>query len=183
MKRLACALLFWLAFALASSAQQTPADAPASKEDVEKYMQVVHSRDMVDKMVDAMSKPMHDMIHQQYLQNSDKLPADFEARMNKVLDRMYKDLPWDAVLQSMVPIYQKHFTKGDIDALLVFYEGPAGQKLLREMPAITAELMQSMLPVLQKNIEGIQRTLTQEMNAMIDENAPKSQPTEAPSKH
>lgn len=141
-------------------------------------MQVVNSRDMVNKTINAMSKPMHDMIHQQYLKNSDKLPADFEARMNQRLDQMLKDLPWNDLLQTMVPIYQKHFTKGDIDALVAFYGGPTGQKILREMPAITAELMQSMMPILQKNIESMNRTLTQEMTAMMNGDTSKSQPAQ-----
>jgi hypothetical protein len=178
MKKMAAALVFWFAFALVSAAQQTSADSPASKEDVERYMQVVKSQDMVNETINAMSKPMHDMIHQEYLKNSDKLPADFEARMNQRMDQMFKDLPWNDLLQTMVPIYQKHFPKGDIDALVAFYGGPTGQKILKEMPAITAELMQSMMPILQKNIEAMNRTLMQEMTAMMNSNATKSQPAQ-----
>jgi len=176
MKKLACALRFYFAFALLSAAQQSATDAPASRDDVARYMQVVNSRDRVNKTINAMSKPMHDMIHQQYLQNSDKLPADFEVRTNQKLDQTSKDLPWDDLLQTMVPIYQKHFTKGDIDALVAFYGGPTGQKVLREMPAITAELIQSMMPMLQKNIESMNHALTQEMTAMMKEDGSKNQP-------
>jgi uncharacterized protein len=155
-------------------AQQNAADAPASKEDVERYLQVMHSREMMTKVVDAMSKPMHDMIHQQYLKNQDKLPPDFEARMNKRTDEMLKSFPWDDFIESMVPVYQKHFTKGDLDALVAFYETPTGQKLLRELPEISAEAMQQMMPLLQKSIENTQKELQEDIAAMIKESQSKT---------
>jgi len=127
---------------------QQAADAPASKEDVEKYFQVMRSREMLDKVIEAMSKPMQQMIHEQCERGKVKLPPDCEAQMNKIIEGMWKQMPWDEMLQAMVPTYQKHFTKGDIDALVAFYGSPIGQKVLREMPAITAEAMESMMPVL-----------------------------------
>jgi hypothetical protein len=168
-----------LAFGWIAGAQEGAADAPASKEDVEKYLQVMHSQDMVGKMVDAMAKPMHQMIHQQYLKDKDKLPADFEARMNRMMDESMKTFPWDEMIQSMVPVYQKHFTKGDIDALVAFYSTPTGQKLLQEMPAVTAEAMQSMMPLLQKHVEAMNERMQQEIAAMkkeSDEKAKKKAP-------
>ncbi len=40
---------------------------------------------------------------------------------------MYKTFPWDDFLESMVPVYQKHFPKGDVDTLMAFYSTPTGQ--------------------------------------------------------
>jgi hypothetical protein len=125
-------------------------------------------------MVDAMSKPMRGMIHQQYLKNQDKLPPDFPARMNKITDDMLKNFPWGDLIDSMIPVYQKHFTKGDIDALVAFYETPTGQKLLRVLPEITAESMQQMMPLLQKSVENTQRELQEDITAMIKESRSKT---------
>jgi uncharacterized protein len=166
-KKLLCAAVLCMCLSGSGVAQQNAADAPASKEDVERYLQVMHSREMVNKIVDAMSKPMHDMIHQQYLKNQDKLPPDFEARMNKRADEMLKSFPWNDLIDSMVPVYQKHFTKGDIDALVTFYGTTTGQKVLRELPAITAESMQQMMPMLQKSIENTQKYLQEDIAAMV----------------
>jgi len=135
------------------AAQQTPADTPATKEDVQRYLQIMHSREMMAKMVEAMSKPMHQMVHDQYLKDKDKLPPDCEARMNKMTDDMFKTMPWDDMLDAMAPVYQKHFTKGDVDALVAFYSTPTGQKLIKELPEITAEAMQEITPLLRKSID------------------------------
>jgi hypothetical protein len=133
----------------------------------------MHSREMMTKMVDAMAKPMHQMMHDQYEKDKDKLPADFEARMNKVMDDYLKSFPWDEILQSMVPVYQKHFTKGDVDHLVAFYSTPTGQKLIREMPAITAEAMQVMMPILRDRIDVMTRDVQQQVAEMIKQSEAK----------
>jgi uncharacterized protein len=173
MNRIFLALIACLAFAMSGVAQQSPADAPATKEDVQKYLDVMRSREMIAQMLDAMSKPMHQMMHEQYLKDKDKLPADFEARMNKMMDDMMKGFPWDEILQSMVPVYQKHLTKGDIDAIVAFYSAPAGQKLLREMPAMMAETMQTMMPLLRKHIEAMTARMQGQVAQMLKESGAK----------
>ena len=75
----------------AGRAQQNPADAPPTQADVEKYMQVMHSREMIDQMLDSMSKPMHQMVHETYVKDQDKLPADFETRINRMMDDMLRN--------------------------------------------------------------------------------------------
>ena len=75
----------------------------------------------MSKMIDAMMKPMHQMIHEQYEKDKDKLPTDFEARSNKVIDDYLKKFPWDEIVQAMVPVCtKKHLTKGDVDHLVAF---------------------------------------------------------------
>src|SRR5215469_344977 len=81
---------------------QTASDAPATKEDIQKYLDMMHSREMMAKMVEAMSAPMHKMLHEQYLKEKDKLPPDFEARMTAMIDDWMKSFPWDEMLDSMV---------------------------------------------------------------------------------
>lgn len=160
-------------------AQQNPADAPATKEEIQKYLQVMHSREMMGKIVDAMSKPMHQMMHEQYLKDRDRLPADFEARMNKMMDEMLKSFPWDEMLDAMVPVYQKHLTKGDVDALVAFYSTPTGQKLIKEMPEITAEAMQEMMPLMRKSMDQMTQRMQEEIAAMVRGSESKSGKTGA----
>jgi hypothetical protein len=161
------------------SAQQNPADAQATKEDVRQYLQIMHSREMMAKMADAMSKPMHQMMHEQYLKDKDKLPADFEARMNKMMDEMFKSFPWDEMLDAMVPVYQKHLTKGDVDALVAFYSTATGQKLIKEMPEITGEAMQEMMPLMRRSMDQMTHRMQEEVAAMVRESERKSGKTGA----
>ena len=153
---------------------QTGSDAPASKEDVERYLNAVHSHEMMKQMMAAMSKPMHQMVHEQFMKDKDKLPADFEQRMTKIMDDMTNDMPFDEMLDAMIPAYQKHFTKGDIDALIAFYSAPTGQKMLREMPSIMADAMESMQPIMRRAIDKMTNRVQDEMAEMIKESEQKS---------
>ncbi len=165
MKRLLVITVFCL-FAACCFAQESD-QTPASRADIMTYFETIHSHDMMDKMVDAMLKPMHELIHDQYLKNQSKLPNDFEERMTRRMDDMYKKMPWDQMMDAMIPAYQKHFTKGDINALLAFYSSPTGQKLLRDMPAITSESLESMMPILRNYIEEMHSKLEQETSDMV----------------
>jgi hypothetical protein len=169
MRRSLIAVILFLAFSWNGLAQQTDADTPATKEDVQRYLDVMHSHDMMQQMIEAMSKPLHKMLHEDYLKNKDKLPPDFEARMNQMMDDMLKSIPFDEMMQAMVPTYQKHFTKGELNALVVFYGSPTGQKILHEMPAISAEAMESMMPIMRRNIGRIMQTVQQETAEMLKE--------------
>lgn len=46
-----------------------------------------------------------------------------------------------ALLDTMVPIYDRHFTLADLTELLRFYETPAGERLLEVTPLITRDAM------------------------------------------
>lgn len=151
MKRFALLLCLLLSFGSTAVAQQsqTASDAPASKEDIERYFDAMHVRDMMKSTMDTMTKQMHQVTHGM-LQKQSSLPPDAEARLDKTTDEMFKNLPIDDLIQVMIPVYQKHLTKGDVDALVAFYSTPTGQKMIKELPAITAESMQASSGILQK---------------------------------
>ncbi len=99
-----------------------------------------------------------------------------------MMDDMLQNMPFDEIMQSMAPIYQKHFTKGDIDNLVAFYSTPTGDKVLREMPAIMAEAMQNMMPVMSKYMETVQARVKKETDLMIAESQKKPN-AKAPATH
>ena len=157
-------LLALVCFALTLPAlAQSGDDVPATREDIQRYLSVVHSQKMMQQMVDAMSKPMHQMIHDEFVKDQDTLAPDFEARMNQMMDDMLKDAPWDKIQNAMIPVYQKHFTHGDVRALIAFYSTPTGQKILNEMPAIMSDAMQSMIPIMQQYTENVTRRMQDAM--------------------
>ena len=164
-----------LCFALSTAfAQSADPNAPATKEDIENYLNVMHAHEMMAQMTESMSKPMHEMVHQQYTKDKDKLPADFEDRMNKMMDAMFRDMPWDQMLEAEVPVYERHFTKGDVNALVAFYSSPTGQKMMRELPAIMSETMESIMPLIQKQVETIRERVEQDFAQALNDSGKKN---------
>jgi uncharacterized protein len=167
MRTVLCILICTLAMATAGVGQTVDDQTPATREDVERYLQAIHSHDMMKQMVRAMSAPMHKLIHEQFEKDKDKLPADFEARMQKFMDDSLNEMPFDEMMQAMIPAYQKHFSKGDINSLVAFYGSPTGQKVLRELPAIMAEAMEAMTPIMRKQMDAMNDRMQKEVAAMI----------------
>ena len=166
--------LFLVSFPTIGAAQQSASDSPATKEDVEKYLEVTHARAMMKQVMDVVSKQTHQMVHEQLSKDLDKLPPDFESRMNKMTDDMLKTFPVDEMLDAMIPVYQKHWTKGDVEAMVAFYSTPTGQKILRELPSTMAEAMQAMQPIMQKKMNGMLERVQQEVAQMVKDSKAKS---------
>lgn len=169
MKRFALLLVVVFLLGSATFAQQNLADAPASKADVERYLDVVHTRDLMTTMMDAMSKQVHQMIGEQ-LKKQGGLTPEAQAQVNKMMDDVIKSIRTDDLLDAMIPVYQKHFTKGNIDDLIAFYSTPTGQKLVKELPAITTEAMQAATPVYQKIMADTLQRLEAQMTQLRKEN-------------
>jgi len=173
MKRYLVISVFCLAFSCNGLAQDSAANTPATKEDIQRYLDAMHTHQMMQDMLSAMAKPLHQEMSEQFAKDKDKLPADFEAHMNKMIDDLLKDMPFDEMMQAAVPVYQKHFTKGDIDSLVAFYSSPTGQKILREMPAIMSESMQAMMPIMRQSLDKVNQRVQAEVTEMLKNNQKK----------
>jgi uncharacterized protein len=142
---------------------QTADTDPATKDDIILYLQTMHTHDLIHRVMEVQSKTMQQAVHDQ-LAKQKELPADFEPRMNKMMDEMYKSLPWDDMMQAMIPAYQNHFTHGDIMAMNAFYSSPVGQKVLEELPAVMQEGMQQIMPLLSKWVDQWKGRMQQEFS-------------------
>jgi hypothetical protein len=75
-------------------------------------------------------------------------------------------MPVDELIDVMIPVYQKHFTKGDMDALVAFYSSPTGEKMVKEMPAIMSESMQAASGILQEMMAKMTQRVNDEIAQM-----------------
>ena len=148
-------------------AQVSAEDSPATSADVERYFQIVKSHDMMKTLMATMTQSMHQLVHEQYVKHQDELPADYELKLTAMMDDMFDKMPMDEMMQAMIPAYQKHLSKADIDNLVAFYSSPTGEKVLREMPSMMAEAMQDMMPIMTKYMDGVQQRLLRETNDLI----------------
>jgi hypothetical protein len=169
MKRLVLAVCVVFFLSWSGFAQTSSDDSPATKAEVERHFQVVKSHDMMKKLMASMSQSLRQITLEQYLKHKDELPADYESKMTTDMDSMFENMPMDEMMQAMVPAFQKHLTKGDIDNLVAFYSTRTGAKLLRDLPAIMAESMQDAMPVMMKYMDTVQQTLMKKTQAMIAE--------------
>jgi uncharacterized protein len=180
MKPLRFSLVLLLLAATATFAQQAaPGDAPATKEDIQHLFDVMQIHQQMRQVMDALMKQQSAMIHETLKKRYPQSSADRIARADQLIAETMKDMPMDAMLDDMIPIYQRHFTKTDIDAMSTFYASPTGKKMMREMPVLTSEAMQASYARMQKQMEAI--TQKAEQIVKEDQEQPKSAPTLPPS--
>jgi hypothetical protein len=163
MKKITLTLTLALFFVSGVVAQQNPADAPATKEDIQRYLGVTRSREMLKQIFDVTAKSIRDITHDRIAKEHSALPPDAEERMKEKADEMLKNIPIDEMVDVMISVYQKHWTKGDVDNLVAFYSTPTGKKVLAETPQTMAESMQAMRPVMLKHIGSMKQNVDQQL--------------------
>lgn len=112
--------LVGLSLAFASVAQ------PAKKTSIEQLMQLTGAGDLSAQMMNQMLPAMQQMI-------PDAPPTFW--------DTFKQELDANELMKMIIPVYQKHLSEEDIQAILAFYSTPAGKKLISAQPAIMQESM------------------------------------------
>jgi uncharacterized protein len=167
MKRLliAIACLAFCVSGLVQSGLAQAAQEPAFSDDVILYLRVMHTHDLMQKMIQVQSQTMQQMFHDQFAKDKASLPANFEANFKKAMADLLKNMPIDEMTEAMIPAYQKHFTKGDLEAMSAFYSSPVGQKVLEELPSVMQDGIQAAMPIMTKYIDDWKGRMDQELKA------------------
>ena len=160
-----CACL--LALTVGAGAQTTVSIASdaASKEDVKNLFDVMASREQMAQMMQQLFAQMRSLNREQLKKKHPDVSEADLARMDRESEDLIKNFPLDEMLNDMIPIYQKHFTKSEIDALTAFYSSPAGQKFLHEMPAVTAETMRAVYPRIEAQVDAAMKRVEEKTSA------------------
>jgi hypothetical protein len=140
---------------------QSSADTPATRDDVLGLFTLMHVREQVGQVMESIARQQRAIMHDNLKRQSPRINAEDLARLDQFTTDIMKNLPVDGMLDDMVPVYQKHLSKSDVDAMSAFYSSPTGQKLLREMPAMTAESMQAAYPRIQAMMDNVMERAAQ----------------------
>ena len=143
MRRFVVSVICLCAVSVIGLAQIKDAADPApSKEEVVKFMDVLHIKPQLIQYFGGVAKQAKLGAQEGFKQKFPNATPAQLAEVDKFAEGLFKDLPIDEMIDAMVPIYQKHLTKEDLYAILSFYSSPVGQKLQREQPAMMQETMQ-----------------------------------------
>jgi hypothetical protein len=175
MKRCLISLALILATVCTMAGQQAPVDAP-SREDILKLFDVMHVREQMKQVIVQVMKQIRVMTREQIKKSDPDATDEQIAKVDAMSDQLFKDMPVDGMLDDMIPVYRKHLTRQDVDAMVAFHSTPTGQKILSEMPAMTAEGMQAVQPRLRKVMDET----TEKMGKMASDAGKKQKAEPAP---
>lgn len=144
-----------------ASAPALPADAP-SKEQLIRLFDAMELQKQMSDMVAAVGKNMEKMMPSSMGDLSEKQKAGMENLNLEMFGKVMSPEFVDSYVAEIIPIYQRHFTKGEVDDLISFYASPIGQKFLHEQPALTQESFAKIIPLMQKRVQDVMEEMKYE---------------------
>ncbi len=118
--------LLVLLVAAAPALAQTKRDAEKEKK-IRRVLEVTGAQRMMSQMAGQMIAS--------FKKAQPEVPEEFWNRFEEKFSS-------EDLIDQLVPIYDKYYSKQDLDGLLAFYESPVGQKVLKTMPQVMQESMQ-----------------------------------------
>lgn len=149
--------------------------APATKADILRMFEVMHTREQIQQVMEQAMQQMQALNRVELKKRRPELTDEDLDRMEKDSVEIMKGFPVNDMMDDMVPVYEKHLTRSDVKALINFYSTPTGQKLLRELPALTSEAMKAVYPRIQQHLESALQRIDRQMEEE-KKDAPKTAP-------
>jgi hypothetical protein len=150
----ACALAAALWCGERSAAQTAPADTAAAARELVVAMQA-----------DAQLRTLLPLIFQQLkpviVQGRPEVERDYDA-IQPLMQNAVNARVGDFV-EAMAALYARHFTADELRQITAFYRGPAGQKFLQIMPAISQESLAMGQKLGQEIARDLQSRITDEL--------------------
>jgi hypothetical protein len=138
-----------------------------------KFFEVMHLHDQMQALLQTEQKQINvmvgDMFAKQLPNGTQEQRAQFDKLMNIAIGDLFTNYPIDDVLRDLVPVYQNHLSESDLNQVLAFYSSPVGQKMLKEMPAMSAEAMRISYTRLQPQIEQMMKRMDAQIQSMAAE--------------
>ena len=164
------ALLMSLPFFSAEAVAQTSASnsEPASREDVQNLFAILKLDRMMQVTMSAAAEQMKTNLPELMKQQNIEIPKE---QLDAMAEDIFHDYPMQAVLDSMIPVYQKHLNKVDVANILAFYQTATGQKMLNEMPEMSKEAMQAANPVMRQWMSTMMQRMQDRAHTIVEQNA------------
>jgi hypothetical protein len=158
------AVLIVVLFSFSALAQKQPAPAPpakantqtqtkptnaanagnvASREQIMKLLDLLQVPDSLALTLDAMKEQMKIGALQAFREKVENPSPEQIKSVNAIVDDEFKKIGMEDLIKDVVPIYQKHLSRSDVEAVIRFYSSPVGQKIRREQPAMARESLQA----------------------------------------
>ena len=151
---------------------KTPlADAP-SREDVLRLFDLLQIQKTMDLVIEATKQQSVEVAEQMIRERMPEATAaqkkEFRGMMDDIMRQALGPAVINEMLEATIPVYQRHLTKADLDAMIVFYSSPVGQKILREQPAMVQESMEASAGIQQRVARGMFQKIDERVEKMVE---------------
>jgi hypothetical protein len=115
-------------------------DAKPTEESVRRLFEVMHTSQMIDTVMAQMDANLHDALER--ATGGRPLNAQQQHLSAKIQGMLKEELAWSRLEPQLVQVYRNTFTRGEIEAMLGFYDSPSGRSVVAKLPQATQQMMQ-----------------------------------------
>jgi hypothetical protein len=155
-----------------AATQALPPDA-ATREQVSRFFDLLQIAKLYATSLQASQEQVQALSRQIIREFIPDPTPEEEQRAEQLTRDVYSDamkvVSVDGIVQAIIPIYQRHFTRGEMDALIAFYSSPLGQKFVQAQPEMVRESVEVLAPLQQKMMQQILDKMKQRMEKMAEE--------------
>ncbi len=118
--------------------EQAPSSAakidPQKEAAIRKLFEIQGTRKAMEQVISGMSENMKPSLSQMLP------PGDYREKLiGLFFEKFQSKLKVDDLVALSIPVYDKYFSKEDIEGLIQFYQTPIGKKVLSVLPQVLVE--------------------------------------------
>ena len=118
--------------------EQAPPSAakvdPAKEASIRRLFEIQGTRKAMEQVISGMSENMKPTLQKMLP------PGDYQEKLISLFfEKFQSKLKVDDLVALSMPVYDKYFSKEDIDGLIQFYQTPIGKKVLSVLPQVLIE--------------------------------------------
>ena len=146
------------------------ADTKPTEASIKELLTISDAPKLIDSVMGQIDQMMNGVVAQatQGQKLNEKQQAALAAFQSKYSVLVREELSWAKMEPTYIRIYQNSLNQDEIDGMIAFYKTPAGQAVIKKMPAlmqqIMAEMPAMMGPLMQK-IQPLAQQLQADMKA------------------
>lgn len=152
----------------ASTAKKPTQSQQASAEQVRKLLDMLQIRDNLQITLDAMKTQMQRGSETMLREKLPQATAEQLKQVDAIVEQEFATITMDDLIHDVIPVYQRHLTRSDVEALIAFYSSPVGQKLRREEPAMMRESMEATSAGQREKMEDLLARVEVRLQQFID---------------
>jgi len=95
------------------------------------------------------------------------MQVQMDTLMKGVMEDVRAVLSIDDMLEAVIPIYQRHFTVDDVNAIIAFQNSPVGKKMTSLQPVMMQESVQALTPLQQRAVPELMKRMNDRMEKVL----------------
>jgi len=140
--------------------------APPSEAQVTQLLEASRSNEMLEGAMQQQLQGVSQQLVAHLVEGKNLSQAEQEklsAVMQRAMASLGKSLTWEKVKPTFIKIYADTFDADDVQAMIDFYQSPAGKKMVEKTPQLMQNTMAAMQEIMLPALQEMEKEMAEAM--------------------